>query len=113
MAPYTIFFTKNLTQIITIIECMASPEGTTIVELTKLLSLTRRSVFRLIRTIEHDLNIPVTVSKKAFGGHVTYRLPSSFVEKLSHITIPLSCLSFRQAILFHLILKDEIFQNKQ
>ena len=91
---------------------MASLEGTTINDLSKRLSITRRSVFRLLRTIEHDLNIPILVDRKTFGGHVTYRIPSGLVEKFSQITTPPLILSFRQAILFYMIFKDEIFQNK-
>jgi hypothetical protein len=113
MPKYKGFFTKALAQTITAIELMASTEGTTIAELSKSLSLTRRSVFRLIRIIEHDLNIPVIVSRKAFGGHVTYHLPPELVENFSHAATPSFILSFRQAILFHLILKDEVFHNKQ
>ena len=112
MATRTGFFTKALTQIITIIECMASKEGTTIKELTGRLSINRRSVFRLIRVIEHDLNIVVIVNRKGFGGQVTYHIPSSFVERLSQVTTPPIILSFRQAILFYLIFKDEIFHDK-
>jgi len=106
------FFTKGLIQTLTAIECMASPKGTTIKELSEHLSLTRRSVFRLIRTIEHDLNIPVIADRKTFGGHATYRIPPDLVEKLSKITTPPLILSFRQAILLYLLQKDEIFQNK-
>jgi len=40
MPKHTGFFTKSLAQIITAIELMASPEGTTIVELAKSLSIT-------------------------------------------------------------------------
>jgi hypothetical protein len=105
------FFTKSLTKIITAIELMASPEGTSIMELTKTLSLTRRSVFRLIRTIEHDLNVSISVSRKTFGGASTYRLSSEIVDKFPHTTSPPLTLSFRQAILLYLLLKDGIFQN--
>jgi hypothetical protein len=60
------FFTKALTQTITAIELMASPNGTTIADVTKSLSLTHRSVFRLIKAIEQDLNFPVIVNRLAF-----------------------------------------------
>jgi len=112
MSKHTGFFTKALSNIITAIELLASPEGTTIVELVKSLSLTRRSVFRMLRTIEHDLNIPIITDRKAFGGVATYRLMPGLVERLSHIVTPSVILSFRQTILFYLILKDEIFQSK-
>ena len=113
MPKHTGFFTKALANIITAIELLASPDGTTIMELAKSLSLTRRSVFRLLRTIEHDLNIPIITDRKAFGGVATYRLVPGLVERLSHIATPSVTLSFRQTILFYLILKDEIFQSKQ
>ena len=113
MPKHTGFFTKALTNIITAIELMASPEGTTIEELSKSLSLTRRSVFRLLKTIEHDLNIPIITDRKAFGGVAKYSLVPGLVERLSHIATPSVILSFRQTILFYLILKDEIFLNKQ
>ena len=106
------FFTKGLVQTLTAIECMASPEGTTINDLSKRLSLTRRSVFRLIRSVEHDLNIPVVADRKAFRGHATYRIPPELIEKFSKVTTPPLILSFRQAILLYLLQKDEIFQNK-
>jgi len=113
MPKHTGFFTKALTNIITAIELLASPEGTTIAELTKSLSLTRRSVFRLLRVIEGDLNIPIIADRKTFGGVATYRLVPGLVERLSHIATPSIVLSFRQTILFYLILKDEIFQSKR
>jgi hypothetical protein len=113
MPKHTGFFTKSLANIINAIELMASPEGTTVAELAKLLSLTRRSVFRLLSTIEHDLNIPIIVDRKAFGGVATYRLVPGLAERMSHIAIPSVTLSFRQTILFYLILKDEIFQSKR
>ena len=113
MPTHTGFFTKALTQTITAIELMATQKGTTIAELSKSLSLTRRSVFRLIRTIDHDLNIPIIIDRKEFGGPATYRLPPELVERFSHATTPSFILSFRQAILFHLILKDEVFHDNR
>ena len=112
MPKHTGFFTKALTHVITAIELLASPEGTTIEELAKSLSLTSRSVFRLLRTIEHDHSIPIIADRKAFGGVATYRLVPGLAERLSHIATPSVILSFRQTILFYLILKDEIFQSK-
>jgi hypothetical protein len=107
MPTRTGFFTRGLDQTITAIRLMASPEGTTIEQLTRQLSLTRRSVFRVIRNIEHGLHIPVVVKRDVFGGHATYSLPASFIEKLSNITITNMPLSFEQALLFLVIMRDE------
>jgi hypothetical protein len=112
MPKHTGFFTKALAQTLAVIERMAAPEGTTIEDLTRRLSLTRRSVFRLIRTIEHDFNVPVIVERKVFGGPAAYRLPSSFIEKFSHFTAPPLTLTFNQALLFYLLLNDELFSGK-
>jgi DNA-binding IclR family transcriptional regulator len=112
MPRHTRFFTKALTNIISAIELIASPEGSTIMELAKSLSLTRRSVFRLLRSIEHDLNIPILTDRKAFGGVATYRLAPESLERLSQVATSSVILSFRQKILFYLILKDDFFQNK-
>ena len=57
------FFTKTFTQPLAVIRRMASPEGTTVNELAECLSLTRRSVFRLIRAIEREFRIPVETKK--------------------------------------------------
>jgi len=107
------FFTKALSQILDTLELMASPEGTTIAELSKSLSLTRRSVFRIIKAIEQDLHIPIIIDRKEFGGVATYRIPQGLIEKLSPITTPHLILSFRQAILFYLLFKDDISRTKQ
>lgn len=107
MPTHTGFFTRGLGQAIDAIRLMASPEGTTIEQLTRRLSLTRRSVFRLIRNIERGLHIPIVVKRDAFGGYATYSLPASFIEKLSNITITNMPLNFDQALLFLAIMRDE------
>jgi hypothetical protein len=113
MPIHTKFFTKRLVHIMSAIEQMASPEGATVAGLGKSLSLNRRSVFRLIRAIGHDLGIPVIADRKLFGGVAVYRIPQGLVERLSHLTTPHMILSFRQAILFHLMFKDDVFRNKK
>jgi hypothetical protein len=102
------FITKGITHAITAIKCMASPKGTSIEELSGRLSLTRRSVFRLLRTIEHDFHIPVVMSRETFGGTAVYRLPSDFIDRFSHITIPSMALTFDESILFFLLVNSEI-----
>jgi len=88
------FFTKNFSQIVSVIKYLASPEGTTVKELSGSLSLTRRSVFRLLRSIEADLHIPVIAKRKVFGGMARYYLPESFIKSLSHVNLPQMDLSF-------------------
>jgi hypothetical protein len=109
MPDYTKFFTGGLLQVIKAVHYMAQPDGTNIEELCRKLRLTRRSIFRLLKTIEHTLNIPFIVHREAFGGTASYRLPASFIEKLSNISLPPVALTFNQAVFVYLILKDEAF----
>jgi hypothetical protein len=103
MTEQTCFFTKNFFQTVNAVKHMASPEGTSIKELIKGLSLNRRSVFRLLRSIEIDLNIPVIVKRKEFGGFARYHLSESFTGCLSHISLPEMKLSLDEAVTVYLL----------
>ena len=105
-------FIKSLFQILTIIELMASPHGTSIEELTRHLSLTRRSIFRLIKTIEQTFHIPVIIKREMFGCPATYHLPESFLKMLSSINAQALPLSFSQAILFYLLFSGDFSDQK-
>jgi hypothetical protein len=108
MSPRSGFITKGITHAITAITCLASLGGTSITELSGRLSLTRRSVFRLLRALEHDFHIPIVVSRDTFGGIATYQLPQDFIDKFSHITIPSMELTFDETILFYLLVNSDI-----
>jgi hypothetical protein len=97
------FFTKSFSQTLSVIRCMASPEGTTVNELARSLSLTRRSVFRLIRTIEHEYHIPVTVKREKFGGSATYHLSQPFIDGFSQVKTPPMALTFDEALSAYLL----------
>jgi hypothetical protein len=97
------FFTKSLFQTLTVIQRMASPEGAAVSDLARSLSLTRRSVFRLIRNIEHKFHIPVIMKRETFGGPATYRLPQHFIDGLSNIKTPPMSLAFDEAALAYLL----------
>ena len=113
MSKRPCFFNKSFYQSIVTIEKMASPKGTTIAELTKCFSITRRSVFRLLRTIERDLKIPISVKRDKFGGTASYHLPQAFIEKLSDIKLPSLSLNIHQAIKTYLIISDHSFSNDE
>jgi len=91
---------------------MASPKGTTIAELSKCLSVTRRSIFRLIRTMEQDYKVPVIMKRETFGGSAKYNLPQSFIDNLSKIeNLPIS-LSFDEAILMFILINSGTLSGK-
>jgi len=103
MAGGNPFFTKKLSQTLTIIQRMASPKGVTVNELAECLSLKRRGIFRLIRAMEREFHIPVTKKREAFGGSATYCLPQSFIDGLSQIKTSQVILTFEDAALVHLL----------
>jgi hypothetical protein len=88
---------------------MKQPSGTTIEELLGELHITRRSVFRLLKTIEQKLRKPFVVHRAQFGGFASYHLLPEFIEKLSSIRIPETNLTFDQALFFHLIFGENPF----
>jgi AcrR family transcriptional regulator len=107
MPDFTTFFSRSFFQTARILYCMAQPEGTTIEALCRRLNLNRRSVFRLLKNIEHRLKIPVIASRKVFGGAASYRLSPDFMEKLHTITLPEFTMTFNQAIFVYLMLHDD------
>jgi len=111
MSNKTTFFTSSFYQIITIMNYLAQHDGTSIKELCRKLRLTRRSIFRLLNTIEHKLGVPIEVSRERFGGEATYKMTSSFIQNLSHISLPAVHVSFNQALLVYLLLNEGFFST--
>jgi hypothetical protein len=103
------YLSNSFFQTINVLKAMAKPRGTTVEELCRELRLNRRSIFRLLKTIEHDLKIPVVIHRELFGGIATYRLNSGFVEKLSHASLPALPLSFEQSLAVYLLLAEKPF----
>jgi hypothetical protein len=85
---------------------MQQPNGTSIDELCKELQINRRSVFRLLKTIEQKFHIPFIVHRTSFGGTASYHLSQAFIEKLSNISLPELRLTFNQAVFVYLVLND-------
>ena len=102
------FFTKRLKQIILTIDCLSSPVGTSIEELCTLHQITRRSVFRILNEIEHDLHFPVVVSREEFGGTAVYRLPEEFVSRLECKQNLQISLCFNEVLMLYLLLGKDM-----
>jgi hypothetical protein len=105
--------TKTFTHIFNTVKDMAQPEGTSINELVSKLSINKRSVHRIIRNMENNLNIPIIAERKEFGGITKYFLPQSFTDKLSHITLPEMQLSFNEAMTIYLIITTCSLQKEE
>jgi predicted DNA-binding transcriptional regulator YafY len=107
-------FNKTFSQIIKTVELMASEKGTSIEELEKALNLKRRSIFRVINTIEDELKFPVSINREGFGGIARYHLPETYISKLSRYSAPDFALTLNEVLLLHFLLShDSIFENSE
>jgi predicted DNA-binding transcriptional regulator YafY len=83
---------------------LASPKGATLTGIGNGLGISRRSVFRLLRTLE-ELGFPLAEDKPQRGSEKTYRLAESYVLKLPNIALPDPRLNAKE-IIFLLALLD-------
>ena len=111
MCKTTAFISNNLFHIIRILELMKQPKGTNIKDICKVLHINKRSVFRLLKTIEAKFNKPFIMARASFGGAASYHLSPSFIEKFSAITFQEFSLSFTQAIFIYLVLEDILIRK--
>jgi len=103
---------KNLPKLIKIVELMTGEHGVSIEELEHSLGVKRRSVFRLLKTLEEDFNFPVNVKRKGFGGVVKYFLPAKYLSKLTKMAVPSLSLNVNEATLLQFLLAhDAIFKD--
>jgi len=111
MSNKTTFFTSSFYRVIKIMNYLTQDSGTSIEELCRKLCLTRRSISRLLNTVEHKLGIPIEVRRERFGGAATYKMASSFIQRLSRISLPAVQVSFDQALLVYLLLNEGVFSK--
>ena len=78
---------ENTLKFLKAIHQLASPEGATIKGLMQNLGISRRSVFRLLESLE-ELGLPVFDEKTGSGIEKTYRLLDSYVRRLPNLTVP-------------------------
>jgi len=107
-------FNKNLIKLIRAIDLLAASGGTTVEELCDELELSRRSVFRMIKTMREELNFPIEDDRSEFGGKTRYWLMDRFVTRLSNVTLPRLSLSLQEATLLYFLLgRDEVFRDSE
>jgi len=80
----------NTVKLLTAINLLAAPQGTTINGLMESLNVSRRSVFRLIRALE-QLGFPLIEDRPLPKTEKTYRLLDSYVIRLPNIALPNPC----------------------
>lgn len=77
----------NAIKLLTAINLLVSPSGTTVRGLMNQLDISRRTAFRLLDALE-DLGFPLIDEHQKARGEKTYRLVDSYVIKLPNLTIP-------------------------
>jgi predicted DNA-binding transcriptional regulator YafY len=107
-------FNKNLIKLIKAIDLLAGSGGTTVEALSAELELSRRSVFRMIKTMREELNFPIEDDRSEFGGKTRYWLMDRFVTRLSNVILPRLSLSLQEATLLYFLLgRDEVFKDSE
>ena len=87
----------NSIRIIKAVNLLASPNGTTVMKLVNSLGISRRSVFRLLNTLE-ELGFPIIDERPQAKDRKTYRLADSYVLKFPNISIPNPFLTSKEII---------------
>ena len=77
----------NAIKILTVINLLASPSGTTVRRLMEHLHISRRTVFRLLDALE-ELGFPLIDEQPRPRNEKIYRLIDSYVLKLPNMSIP-------------------------
>jgi predicted DNA-binding transcriptional regulator YafY len=77
----------NAIKLLTAINLLVSPSGTTIKRMMDQLGISRRTAFRLLDTLE-SLGFPLIDEHQKSRGEKTYRLVDSYVIRLPNLTIP-------------------------
>jgi proteasome accessory factor B len=112
--PEEVVYSKNIAKIVKTVEMMADDKGTSIEELEEALAIKRRSIFRLIKTIKENFNLPVAERRVGFGGAARYFLSEDYITQLKNITMPRLSLSLNEAILLDfLFTNDTVFRDSE
>ncbi len=107
--PYTpSMYDRNLIQIIKSLTLISRPEGATVRQLVDALETSRRTVFRVLKTLSEELEFPLTTTREDFGGETTYFLEAGFAHKLSNVSLPRLSLSLTEASLLYFLLGRDI-----
>ena len=113
--PYSLaMFSRNLIKLIKAIDLLAGSGGTTVEALCSELELSRRSVFRMIKTMREELNFPIEDDRSEFGGKTRYWLIDHYVTRLPNVTLPRLSLSLQEATLLYFLLgRDGVFKDSE
>ena len=93
---------QTLIKLFKAIELFAKSDGATIRDLQETLKIDRKSVYRLISTME-DLGFPLTDEKPMFEREKRWRLEERYLTRLPNISIPTISLTLQEIIALYLL----------
>ncbi|MBN1696399.1 MAG: WYL domain-containing protein [Spirochaetales bacterium] len=102
---------KNLIKLFKAINILTQPEGATITELQEQLQTSRRSVYRLLDTLQ-ELNFPLKEGKTEDGIAKKWKLDEQYLSKLPNLSLADLQLTKEEIILlFFLFSRGSIFKT--
>ena len=93
---------QNLIKLFKAIDLFSQPEGATIRDLQEKLQVDRKSVYRLIRTME-DLGFPLVDEKPLFEKEKRWRMEERYLTKLPNISLPTISLDLKELFALYLL----------
>ncbi len=96
----------NLIKLLRAIDLLSRPSGATVNELSERLEIDKRSVYRLLNTIE-ELGFPLTNEKEPLGRKKRWFFIDEFQKRLPNLTIPDVRFSLSEIISLYLLKKGE------
>jgi len=104
MAHFFLFIMKKneITRLLKAIGLLARPDGTTINDIGDALGCNRKSVYRLLETLE-QLQFPVYDEKQPDEKSKRWRLSPDYVKRLPNLSMPELKLSFGEMLSLYLL----------
>jgi len=93
---------KQLGNLLKAVDLLARPSGTTINEMCNELDITRRSVYRLIETLE-SMHFPVYDDQSSEDRTKRWHLESDYVKRMPNMSLPELKLSFAETLALYLL----------
>lgn len=100
----------NLTKLIQAVSLLAAPGGTTVKTLMANLSLSKRSVFRLLEAIG-DLGLPIVDERRDLSSEKVYRLLDNYAKKLPNLALPSFDLNAQERFYLDAVLEGRSLQD--
>ncbi len=104
---------NQIVKVLKAVDLLAKPSGTTINEIAAKLKISRRSVFRMLNTVER-LGIPIYDENSFPGKEKIYKLQEDYlkkIKKLPNMTIPDVNLSISEIMSLYMLKGGRTFSE--